>query len=526
MKNSLKAILVNLSLAIIPFLFIAGMEIYLRHAGYGFENTLFVPAEVQEGQTWYFLNQGLKKKYQFVDGFDIFHPVFPARMKYQKGKNDFRIFCMGESTTQGFPYLINGSFPSFLEGMLQLAQAERNVEVVNLGVTAMNSYGIMDFMRMAPQYQPDLIILSVGHNEFFGALGSASNLFWGDNRYVVQAFLKLQEFKLYLLGRDIFSRVKSFYHAPQPVTSTLMKEIVRIKSIAVGSPLREKTYGNFQANLYDIISVAKENHIPVIVATVVSNLKDFKPFDFERDGMEDNAQRYFDMGRLFLERGEKEKAFESFTKARDKDIIPFRAPSEINEIIREAAQQRDIPLVDLETIMNRHAEYGVLGKPEIIEHLHPSFLGNYQIAAHFTRAIFENGFLRQENNLDWQDPNVMEQVKEYTGFTDLDISIGNSRIEYLMKEWPFNINNADYQLPEIEMDLAGIEPPPIYRGRVSIDSLARMHRESGRAYFQKKDYLRAYRELNAASRLDSFDKQIETEKAIALFYLYRSGWSR
>ncbi|MBN1522225.1 MAG: SGNH/GDSL hydrolase family protein [Candidatus Aureabacteria bacterium] len=219
------------------------------------------------------VKSSVKKKYQFTGDYDIFDPIFPDQMKYVKEKNDFRIFCMGGSTTQGYPYFINGSFPAFLEGMLRIRCKEKDVEVVNLGVTAMNSYGVLDFMKMVPEYQPDLIVIYMGHNEFFGAMGSASNLFWGTNRVAVRFFLKLQEFKVYLLARDVFYKIKGYFKKPRPLTSTLMREIVRVKEIPVRSPLRPLTMENFKQNLEDILLSAKKNNIPVLISTVVCNLK-------------------------------------------------------------------------------------------------------------------------------------------------------------------------------------------------------------------------------------------------------------
>jgi hypothetical protein len=44
-------------------------------------------------------------------------------------------------------------------------------------------------------------------------------------------------------------------------------------------------------------------------------------------------------------------------------------------------------------------------------------------------------------------------------------------------------------------------------------------------YFEKKDYLRAYYELNAASKLDSFNKALKQERASLLLFLYRESKS-
>lgn len=522
MSLSFKKILSRFLLIIIPFLFVLGAELYLRYTGYGFENSLFITREVEPGKSWYFVNPGLKDKYQFTGKFSVMDPIFPDSMKLAKGKKDFRIFAMGGSTTQGYPYMDNGSFPRMLEAMLRVSETGREVEVVNLGVTAMNSHGVLDFMRMVPEYEPDLIVLYMGHNEFFGALGSASNLFLGENRYVVRAFLRLQEFKLYLLGRNLYQRLRAGAGQPEDM-GYLMQEIVRIKSIPVGSPLRGRTYANFKANLVDIISIAKQNKIPIIITTVVSNLKDFRPFDSATGDGDDSANKYFESSYSMLQEGFEKEALSGLLKARDLDIIPFRAPSEINAAIRSMAKNYDVPLLDLELILSRSARGAVLGKPDIIEHLHPTFQGNYKIAAYLTGAVFESGLLTPARSPVWSDPVVVDEISDKIGFTPLDSYLGNHTVENLMGQWPFTINNARYSPPSLGFDTRDIESVLKDGEPINVFTLSDMHKRLGIVYYKRGDFLRAYYELNAASKLDSFNKEFAVERAKALLLVYKMG---
>lgn len=512
-------------LLVIPFILFAAVEGYLRYSGYGFESELFVAKEVR-GQEMYFLNPYLKEKYQFTGRFTEFNPITAVRMKREKAPGDFRVFCLGGSTTQGYPYASNGSFPSFLEGMLNLAQSRKNVEVVNLGVTAMNSHGVLDFMRMVPEYEPDLILVYMGHNEFFGALGSASNLFFSDNRHIIKAYLRLQELKTYLLLRDLINRLRASMREEKPLTTTLMKEIVRVKSIPVESPLRETTYENFRGNLREILSIARENRIPVVVATVVSNLKDFKPFDYEKSPPENNAQLFFDRGRSYLAEGRRDEALRAFIAAKDKDTIPFRAPSEINQGIREVAGEMEVQVLDLEKTMNLQAGDGVLGKPEFIEHLHPTFIGNYIIAANFARVVFGGMHLRAEKSVNYLDPRTVELVKERAGFTGVDVLIAEQRIRPLVGEWPFNVNNADYIPPRIDPGLGELPHMTISAKKGEVDAMVTAHMKVGAAYMKSGEYLRAYREFNAAAKIDVFSTRARVERERALRYLKAGKVSR
>src|SRR3990172_885411 len=85
-----------------------------------------------------------------------------------------RIFLCGESAIKGFPQPRAFAAGEFLEQMLQEIWPDRQVEVINLGTTAIASFPVLDIVKQAVDYNPDLIILYAGNNEFFGAYGVAS----------------------------------------------------------------------------------------------------------------------------------------------------------------------------------------------------------------------------------------------------------------------------------------------------------------------------------------------------------------
>jgi hypothetical protein len=86
-----------------------------------------------------------------------------------------RILFLGESAIQGFPQPLPLTNGSFLEAMLHDAwDGARRVEVLNLGATAAASYPGAGILDEALEYEPDLVVLMVGNNEFYGAYGGAS----------------------------------------------------------------------------------------------------------------------------------------------------------------------------------------------------------------------------------------------------------------------------------------------------------------------------------------------------------------
>ena len=84
----------------------------------------------------------------------------------EKEDGVFRVFCLGGSTVQGRPWSIETAFPAWLELSLQAAAPERRWEVVNCGGVSYASYRLTHVLKEVLRYQPDLILLCTGHNEF------------------------------------------------------------------------------------------------------------------------------------------------------------------------------------------------------------------------------------------------------------------------------------------------------------------------------------------------------------------------
>jgi hypothetical protein len=91
---------------------------------------------------------------------------YPDSFAADKPKNEFRVFCLGGSTVQGRPYSIETAFGAWLELTLKAAQPNRPIRVVNCGGISYASYRLVPVLREVLGYQPDLIILYTGHNEF------------------------------------------------------------------------------------------------------------------------------------------------------------------------------------------------------------------------------------------------------------------------------------------------------------------------------------------------------------------------
>jgi tetratricopeptide (TPR) repeat protein len=95
------------------------------------------------------------------------------------------------------------------------------------------------------------------------------------------------------------------------------------------------------------------------------------------------AELQFRIGKLHQAQSRSDLARERLTLARDLDALRFRADSEINEAIRAiAADARDagVLLADTERRFQAVSPQGLPGHSLFLEHVHPTFSGNYLIA--------------------------------------------------------------------------------------------------------------------------------------------------
>ncbi|RPH97972.1 MAG: hypothetical protein EHM72_13180, partial [Calditrichaeota bacterium] len=270
-----------LLLLFMPLIFILLFEMVLQLFGYGGNLDLFVLKKTGQVEE-YVLNENFTKRYFFHKGIKPPIPLsqtFPAK----KESSTYRIFCLGESTTQGFPYTPNAAYPAMLKNILTGYFSDRKIQVINCGITAITSHSVLDMEReIIKKYQPDLLVIYTGHNEFYGVFGQASHLTFIKNRSLLQLFLKLQRTKLFLMMRDFvnlffthqFERDADGQHQPKTLMQIMAKDI----GIDYGNDLYQKTTADYNKNLADMSRIAHKHHVDVILCSLVDNRLDHPPF--------------------------------------------------------------------------------------------------------------------------------------------------------------------------------------------------------------------------------------------------------
>ncbi|MGE5498665.1 MAG: GDSL-type esterase/lipase family protein [Syntrophothermus sp.] len=420
-----------LVMLLIPVLFFILLEISLRLLNYGYDTVQW--KEVWPGKLM--LNSDIAHRYFYstenvpYSNQEIFDKV--------KAQNVFRVFVLGESSAAGYPYMPAGAFSDYIKKRLEIRFPESKIEVVNLSMTAINTYAIRDIFPGVLEQKPDLILIYTGHNEYYGALGVGSMEYLGNNPALVNFILSMNKYKTVELIRNIVSSItKIFSDRPgSDKSGTLMSKIAAAQYIPYGSEKYNAGIRQFESNMEDILHMANEKKVPVILGTLACNLKDQKPFMSLKTNGLPAAVSVFMEAKTEISKGNAEKSRVLFEKAKDLDAVRFRAPSEINRLIRTLGKKYSCSVAGVDSLFSALSPGGIPGDNLMTDHLHPTASGYQAIGRLFYEIMVKRGIL-PNSAASGVDESDLKAVQE-TVVSRLDSSIAAFRIVALKNDWPF-----------------------------------------------------------------------------------------
>jgi tetratricopeptide (TPR) repeat protein len=397
-----------------PVAFFCGLEGVLRFAGYGKPTGLFIPA-------------GKPGLYRTNPDFTI--PFIPASFGIQplnfsiqrhKEPGHIRVFVLGESAAQGIPDPDFG-FAAQLRAQLRARIPGRQVEVYNLGITAINSHVVYQAARQLAGFEPDLLVIYMGNNEVVGPYGpGCAYLPVTPPLWFIRASVWVRGMRVGQLISGAWDRLA---HLRQQPLEWKGMETFSDSAVRGDDPRLELVYRSYAANLRDILDVAGRSGVRTVLATLVANLRDSAPFvSLHRAGLGAGelgkwnaasqagmiaadlgdatsalsgyadalevdpqfADTLFRLGRLAESEGENASARRSYLGALHWDALRFRPDARLNEIVRAAAAQRaaSVVLVDAARELGSDpASAGPIpGRDLLLDHVHFSWQGNFRMA--------------------------------------------------------------------------------------------------------------------------------------------------
>ncbi len=449
------------------------------------------------------MNPAVKERY--FSRVDFSPNTSPDYFQIPKPDSTFRIFCLGGSTTAGFPYSFVGSFSTFLRDRLKTMFPDKRIEVVNLGMTATNSYTVLDVAKELVDYQPDLFLVYDGHNEFYGALGIASHESFAGSRWFTQLYLKLVHFRSFQLFRNIFSQMMSMFgkNSAEQQSGTMMERLARGQYIRYGSDKYQQCLENYKANVEELADLCKNNNISLFLGAQVSNIRDRAPFVSVTEDAKPSAKfaLHFNKGKELLKNekyaealslfekaialdsaqadahynaalcldtlGRKHEALIAYTKARDYDMLRFRMSSDFNNVLRGMDDDKLITFVDVERKFKANSPDSLIGNTLILEHLHPNARGYFLMAKEYVWMMHWRKLIVQTDD-EWNRRDNLDDEKLWNErpITELDERCAQRRTELLKAGWPFR--NESLPVPDVDRkDTIGVIAEQVVRGLIS-----------------------------------------------------------
>jgi lysophospholipase L1-like esterase len=471
-----------LILILIPVLFFVILEMFLVLINYGIDDDQWIKLT----ETEQMLNPDVARRY-FLNTKDVPQSNNDA-FDIVKRENTFRVFVLGGSSAQGFPFSPNGTFSRYIRDRLELLYPDNYIEVVNIAITATNSYTIRDLLPEVLEQQPDLILIYAGHNEYYGAFGVGSNENTGNSRSIVNFLIWLNKFKSIQLVRDVISSITNLFNNDEGSNEqggTLMARIVREQLIPMDSEMFDTGLEQFEGNLEDILQMTSRAEVPVLIGNLVSNLKDQKPFMSVSEDAIYNADSVFNRATMQLELGDTNVADSLFRLAKDLDALRFRAPEKINEIIFNLAQKYNCTFIDIESTFNAQSPDGIVGYNLIVDHLHPSLEGYQLIGEAFFESMIENNLLPTKTDTHFSESEQDSIVVANFAFSHLDSLIAEIRLLGLLNDWPF-VEKRDFSFLN-QLELKDKIDSIAYNIAVKNSNWEKGHREAADWYLQKNE---------------------------------------
>lgn len=468
----------------LPLMLLGGAEMGLRLGGYGFSPRFFQELIIQG-------------KKHFADNPKFSHRFFPPRLARittpvtftaEKPAGMTRIFIFGESAALGDPRPAFGA-GRYLEALLRLKYPNRDFEVVNTSMTAINSHVIREIAEDCQDKQGDIWLVYMGNNEMVGPYGAAT--VFGPQApplWRVRLVTQLQGWRLGQLLMSAGRKLKAGEPGEGPWRGMQM---FLENQVPADDPRRTRVYDSYRRNLEAVVASGRKAGAKVILSTVAVNTRDCPPFAgivsnrlasaelgdlhgvLSRAARAENAadwgaareeytaalgrfgtvaELHYRLGQVLWRAKEIIRARQELDLARDKDALPFRADSLINRAVSEVAMEAATGgalLCDAAAALANAGGAGA-GEESFFEHVHLNFEGNYRLGMVWANAVEKMlpDSVKQQGEwapretceamlglTDWNRESVLLEVLDRFDVPPLSTQSNNAERVERLKEW-------------------------------------------------------------------------------------------
>jgi len=398
-------------------------------------------------------------------------PALYDTLPRHKPAGTVRICVVGGSAAAGYPFAPRAGPAPFLRQLLADVAPGQPVEVFNCAVNALTSEGVAHVVRRVLAFEPDVLIVYSGHNEFFNipALNCVVAAWepvrpkWFRRTRVVAL---LGDMALLLRG------------GPPEEPGPKRTRAERALAAQLGSPPDYEPgmlVPAFEARLRQMVALARPRGAAVVLSTLASNLLAMPPTKpVHRAGLgegelgawrehyaegraaakagrweqavrafrkaarldPDHAGLLYELGRAHHALGHYPQAAELLAKARDGDRMPMRATTPRNQAVRRVAGEPGACLADAEACLADASPHGIAGDELLCDHVHLTLRGALELARCWARTLERRGLLGPRAGWDWSRARAQEHYERalglepaYVARSHVEIGVHCARLE-------------------------------------------------------------------------------------------------
>ncbi|MBW2288737.1 MAG: hypothetical protein JRG90_13040 [Deltaproteobacteria bacterium] len=353
----------------------------------------------------------------------------------EKPPGAFRVFVVGGSSAAGVPFGYEQSFAAWLQRRLLVELPEIPIEVVNVSASGFGTQRLLNRVRRLAAFEPDLLIVYSGHNEFAEARFFAEII---DMNPVLFGFWdRLVSTRIYGVLSPLLRRDESNANQPLDLAAAHAPQQMFFVSEpgdaaddhAVVKRRWSKIESGYRRNLSEMIASMQSAGTRVMLLSLAQNFSDWPPgasrhgpdltptdletwkrWVAEGDASADDdctaaldawqhalaideayASLHYRMAGCWRELGRFDRARESYRNASDLDRVPLGAPTRFNEVLRELADEHGTLFVDIDAALRVDDEDGLVGNDHIIDVMHPRLETQLRIAREIARVLRREG---------------------------------------------------------------------------------------------------------------------------------------
>lgn len=404
------------------------------------------------------------------------HSVFPREaspalpplwIPERKPEGQLRILVLGESAAEGFP-LTQFNLARVLETVVRSRNPAARLRVYSLAMAGINSHQIRRIGLAAGKHlDPDVVVLYVGNNEVVGPYGPAAVMAgFQTSLPAIRARQALRELALARVADGLIRRLRSG-SSPRKAWGGL--DEFRGVKIAFDDPRLEPMYAGFDANLRDLVGDLTRRGVRVVLCTMGVNLTDWPPMASEPEPMPErfradlapapetlrSAVLAYRWAETLRAANREADAWAMYRRARDLDLVRFRADSRINDLLRTLGRGfagDRLVLADVARLLHEDDPAGGDDASRFFEHVHLTVPGRILVAGMLADSLDRAGWVEAP------PPRSLEEERE--AVSDLLIATPMDELQALtvireFYRWPHFSGQlyAEERLAGIEREL-------------------------------------------------------------------------